>query len=110
MAGRRLRNAVQLVAAFGLLNFAGNLRAEDAYFAVPLEQLKVTSAKLPGNGTDGWGRLPTRPISTRTPFPMRFSTAKGKRSAFSAVVAGRGPQPLCSHGRTAQIFGDVYHP
>jgi len=86
---------VQLVAAFGLLNFAGNLRAEDAYFAVPLEQLKVTSAKLPGNGTDGLGLLADPSHFNADALPYAILDGEGEAYLHSRPWSLGGVSSLC---------------
>src|ERR1700722_5923270 len=53
VASHRLWNSARLVAALGLIFCAHELRADDAFFAVPRDQLKIISGDLPKSRPDG---------------------------------------------------------
>jgi hypothetical protein len=106
VAIQRLWNAVQLIAALGLISCAHKLPADDAYFAVPLERLKLISGEVPRPRPDG-GMVIDRPQADAAPYAVLdgegevyLHDAPGAPASFDQVCL-RVPGPR-------EITGTIY--
>ncbi len=108
MASHLLQVAARLIAALGLILLDQSLRADDAYFAVPLNQLKVISGEVPRTRSDG-GIVIDRP----QPNVVAYAVLDGDGEIYlhSSPGTEAGFDDICIRvPKPREITGTLYVP